>query len=187
MKKNIATEIEKLVLPITDANGLELVDVEYVKEGGEFFLRVYIDKEGGVSLNECELVTRALNPILDEKDPIKDNYYLEVSSPGLNRKLYKDEHFNKFLGSNVKIVFTKVIDGNKNIQGILKDNTTIVIGSDNECEQAQECSVVTATYKVDKDLIGRISFIGPTRMDYSRIYSIINYMNILLNNKSNKF
>lgn len=72
-------------------------------------------------------------------------------------------------------------------KGILKDNTTIIIGSDNDCEQAQECSVVTATYKVDKDLIGRISFIGPTRMDYSRIYSIINYMNILLNNKSNKF
>ena len=72
-------------------------------------------------------------------------------------------------------------------KGILKDNATIIIGSDNDCEQAQECSVVTATYKVDKDLIGRISFIGPTRMDYSRIYSIINYMNILLNNKSNKF
>ena len=72
-------------------------------------------------------------------------------------------------------------------KGILKDNTTIIIGSDNDCEQAQECSVVTATYKVDKNLIGRISFIGPTRIDYSRIYSIINYMNILLNNKSNKF
>ncbi len=72
-------------------------------------------------------------------------------------------------------------------KGILKDNTTIIIGSDNDCEQAQECSVVTATYKVDKNLIGRISFIGPTRMDYSRIYSIINYMNRLLNNKSNKF
>ena len=72
-------------------------------------------------------------------------------------------------------------------KGILIDNATISIGSDNDCEQAQECSVVTATYKVDKDLIGRISFIGPTRMDYSRIYSIINYMNILLNNKSNKF
>ena len=71
-------------------------------------------------------------------------------------------------------------------KGILKDNATIIIGSDNDCEQAQECSVVTATYKVDRDLIGRISFIGPTRMDYSRIYSIINYMNILLNNKSNK-
>ncbi|MCC3867578.1 heat-inducible transcriptional repressor HrcA [Terrisporobacter mayombei] len=72
-------------------------------------------------------------------------------------------------------------------KGILKENATIIIGSDNDCEQAQECSVVTATYKVDEDLIGRISFIGPTRMDYSRIYSIINYMNILLNNKSNKF
>ncbi len=72
-------------------------------------------------------------------------------------------------------------------KGILKNNTNIIIGSDNDCEQAQECSVVTATYKVNKDLVGRISFIGPTRMDYSRIYSIINYMNILLNNKSNKF
>ncbi|MDO4402422.1 MAG: ribosome maturation factor RimP, partial [Clostridiaceae bacterium] len=70
---------------------------------------------------------RRISELLDEKDPIKDPYYLEVSSPGLNRKLYKDEHFNKFLGSNVKIVFTKVIDGNKNIQGILKDNKTDVI------------------------------------------------------------
>ena len=68
-------------------------------------------------------------------------------------------------------------------KGILKDNTNIIIGSDNDCQQAQDCSVVTATYKVDNEQIGRISFIGPTRMDYSRIYSIINYMNILLNNK----
>ena len=68
-------------------------------------------------------------------------------------------------------------------KGILQDNTNIIIGSDNDCQQAQDCSVVTATYKVDNEQIGRISFIGPTRMDYSRIYSIINYMNILLNNK----
>ena len=68
-------------------------------------------------------------------------------------------------------------------KGILKDNTNIIIGSDNDCQHAQDCSVVTATYKVDNEQIGRISFIGPTRMDYSRIYSIINYMNILLNNK----
>ena len=119
MKKNIATEIEQLVLPITDANDLELVDVEYVKEGGEFFLRVYIDKEGGVSLNECELVTRALNPILDEKDPIKDNYYLEVSSPGLDRPLKKDKDFVRYQGRDVEIKLYKSMNGSKVHEGEL--------------------------------------------------------------------
>ena len=117
MKKNIATEIEELVLPITDANNLELVDVEYVKEGGEFFLRIYIDKDGGVSLNECELVTRALNPILDEKDPIKDNYYLEVSSPGLDRPLKKEKDFVKYQGRDVEIKLYKPINGSKMHEG----------------------------------------------------------------------
>ena len=111
MKKNVVTEIEQLVLPITDANNLELVDVEYVKEGGEFFLRVYIDKEGGVSLNECELVTRALNPILDEKDPIKDNYYLEVSSPGLERKFKSDKEFVIFKGRRISIKLKTPLEG----------------------------------------------------------------------------
>jgi len=119
VKKNIATEIEQMVLPITEANDLELVDVEYVKEGGEFFLRVYIDKEGGVSLNECELVTRALNPILDEKDPIKDNYYLEVSSPGLDRPLKKDKDFVKYQGRDVEIKLYKPINGSKLYEGEL--------------------------------------------------------------------
>lgn len=135
MKKNIATEIEKLVLPITDANGLELVDVEYVKEGGEFFLRVYIDKEGGVSLNECELVTRALNPILDEKDPIKDNYYLEVSSPGLDRPLKKDKDFVRYQGRDVEIKLYKPINGSKlhegQLVGLTEDKNIKVI-IDNE-------------------------------------------------------
>lgn len=119
MKKNIATEIEQLVLPITNANDLELVDVEYVKEGGEFFLRIYIDKEGGVSLDECELVTRALNPILDEKDPIEDNYYLEVSSPGLDRPLKKDKDFVKYQGRDVEIKLYKPMNGSKLHEGEL--------------------------------------------------------------------
>ena len=138
MKKNIATEIEKLVLPITDANGLELVDVEYVKEGGEFFLRVYIDKEGGVSLNECELVTRALNPILDEKDPIKDNYYLEVSSPGLDRPLKKDKDFVRYQGRDVEIKLYKPINGAKmhegELVGLTEDNNIKVIIDNEEVE-----------------------------------------------------
>lgn len=131
MKKNIATEIEKLVLPITDANNLELVDVEYVKEGGEFFLRIYIDKEGGVSLNECEVVTRTLNPILDEKDPIKDNYFLEVSSPGLDRPLKKDKDFERYKGRDVEIKLYKPMNGSKQFEGELvgltEDNNIKVI------------------------------------------------------------
>ena len=138
MKKNIATEIEKLVLPITDANGLESVDVEYVKEGGEFFLRVYIDKEGGVSLNECELVTRALNPILDEKDPIKDNYYLEVSSPGLDRPLKKDKDFVRYQGRDVEIKLYKQINGSKlhegELVGLTEDKNIKVIIDNEEVE-----------------------------------------------------
>ena len=135
MKKNIATEIEELVLPITDANNLELVDVEYVKEGGEFFLRIYIDKDGGVSLNECELVTRALNPILDEKDPIKDNYYLEVSSPGLDRPLKKEKDFVKYPGRDVEIKLYKPINGSKMHEGErvgLTEDKNIKVIIDNE-------------------------------------------------------
>lgn len=135
MKKNITTEIEKLVLPITDANELELVDVEYVKEGGEFFLRIFIDKEDGVSLNECELVTRAINPILDEKDPIKDNYYLEVSSPGLDRPLKKEKDFLKYQGRDVEIKLYKPINGSKMYEGQLvglTEDKNIKVIIDNE-------------------------------------------------------
>ena len=138
MKKNIATEIEKLVLPITDANNWELVDVEYVKEGGEFFLRIYIDKEGGVSLNECEVVTRTLNPILDEKDPIKDNYFLEVSSPGLDRPLKKEKDFIRYKGRDVEIKLYKPINGAKmhegELVGLTEDNNIKVIIDNEEVE-----------------------------------------------------
>ena len=138
MKKNIANEIEQLVLPITDANNLELVDVEYVKEGGEFFLRIYIDKEDGVSLNECELVTRTLNPILDEKDPIKDNYYLEVSSPGLDRPLKKDKDFVRYQGRDVEIKLYKPMNGSKihegELVGLTEDKNIKVIIDNKEVE-----------------------------------------------------
>ncbi len=127
-KEKFLLDLEEMFLPIINSLNYELYHIEYVKENNEYYLRLYIDKENGrISLNDCETVSRRISELLDEKDPIKDPYYLEVSSPGLNRKLYKDEHFNKFLGSNVKIVFTKVIDGNKNIQGILKDNKTDAI------------------------------------------------------------
>ena len=129
----------------------------------------------------------AIVPVLYEtlKEDNSSEIFMEGTTNIFNYPEFNDvlkaRSFLDMLGT--KETIAKIVKS----KGILKDNATIIIGSDNDCEQAQECSVVTATYKVDKDLIGRISFIGPTRMDYSRIYSIINYMNILLNNKSNKF
>ena len=97
MKKDILIEkIEELVKPIISELLYELYYVEYIKENGEFYLRIYIDKEEGrISLDDCEAVSRRVSEILDVEDPIKDAYYLEVSSPGLNRGLYTEEHFKK--------------------------------------------------------------------------------------------
>ncbi|MGL5694498.1 MAG: ribosome maturation factor RimP [Peptostreptococcaceae bacterium] len=119
MKKSIETTIEELVQPIIDTNNFELVDVEYVKEAGEYFLRIFVDKEGGISLNECEIVSRALSEILDVKDPIKDNYYLEVSSPGLDRPLKKDKDFVKYQGRDVEMKLYKPLNGSKQLEGEL--------------------------------------------------------------------
>ena len=92
-----------LAAPIVEAAGCSLWDVEYVKEAGEWFLRVYIDKEGGVSINDCEAVSRPLSDALDEADPIEGSYTLEVSSAGADRVLKKPEHFAAFLGSEVDV------------------------------------------------------------------------------------
>lgn len=127
-KEQLLLDLEEMFLPIVNELNYELYYVEYVKENNEYYLRLYIDKESGrISLSDCEAVSRRISELLDEKDPIKDPYYLEVSSPGLNRRLYKDEHFNRFINSEIKVIFTKTIDGKKNIQGILKDNKEDVI------------------------------------------------------------
>lgn len=122
MKKDVLIErIEELVRPIVSELSCELYYVEYVKENGEFYLRIYIDKEGRVSLNDCEAVSRRVSEILDVEDPIKEAYYLEVSSPGLNRGLYKEEHFKKYIGSEVLIRLTSSLNGVKSVKGVLRD------------------------------------------------------------------
>ncbi|WP_026889221.1 ribosome maturation factor RimP [Clostridium beijerinckii] len=122
MKKDVLIErIEELVRPIVSELSCELYYVEYVKENGEFYLRIYIDKEGRVSLNDCEAVSRRVSEVLDVEDPIKEAYYLEVSSPGLNRGLYKEEHFKKYIGSEVLIRLTSSLDGVKSVKGVLRD------------------------------------------------------------------
>ncbi|WP_024614722.1 ribosome maturation factor RimP [Clostridium sp. Ade.TY] len=121
MKKDALIErIEELVLPITDDLGYELYHVEFVKENGENYLRIYIDNEDGITLTDCENVSRRVSEMLDIEDPISTSYYFEVSSPGINRNLYKEEHFNRFIGKEIFVRFTKILNGRKNIKGILK-------------------------------------------------------------------
>ena len=94
---------EEILLPIVEKNGFELVDVEYVKEGGSWYLRAYIDKPGGINVDDCEIVSRELSDILDEKDFIDEAYILEVSSPGLGRPLKKEKDFKRSLGQEVEV------------------------------------------------------------------------------------
>ena len=120
------SKTEKTVIalaePVAKQEGALLYDVEFVKEGGIWFLRVYVDKEdGGISLDECEAISRSLSDVLDKEDPISQNYYLEVSSPGIERKLKTDAHFQTYLGSCVDVGLYKAIDGAKQLTGTLTD------------------------------------------------------------------
>lgn len=110
-----------LAAPIAAEQGCTLWDVEYVKEAGAWILRVYIDKEGGVSINDCEAVSRPLSDKLDEVDPIEGSYTLEVASAGADRVLKKPEHFAAFLGSEVDVRLYRPIEGKKEFVGVLAD------------------------------------------------------------------
>lgn len=138
MKKSIEATIEEMVAKITDPLNFEIVDVEYVKEAGEYYLRVYIDKDGGIALSDCESVSRQLSEVLDVKDPIKDNYFLEVSSPGLDRPLKKDKDFVRYQGRDVEIKLYKPMDGCKQFEGELvgltEENNIKLIIDGNEIE-----------------------------------------------------
>ncbi len=118
-KSNTEKKVLPLLEPIVEEKGLELVDVEFVKEGANWYLRIYIDKDGGVSIDDCEGVSRALEAKLDETDPIEQAYILEVSSPGIDRPLKKDADFVKFQGEIIDVKLYKAIDGKKQYQGKL--------------------------------------------------------------------
>ena len=114
---------EALVMPIIEANNFELVDVEYVKEAGNWYLRVYVDKEGGIAVDDCEVVSRALSDKLDVDDFIQDSYILEVSSPGLGRPLKKEKDYIRSIGKEVDIHLYKSIEKQKEFTGVLKSYT----------------------------------------------------------------
>lgn len=131
---------EELLLPIVEEHGFELVDVEYVKEGGTWYLRAYIDKPGGIAVDDCEVVSRAFSDILDEKDYIEDTYIFEVSSPGLGRPLKKEKDFIRSMGEEVEIRTYRAIERQKEFVGILKgyDKDTVTIETEDGSERTFE-------------------------------------------------
>lgn len=133
--KTYETRTEELLLPITERFGVEIYDVEYVKEGSDWYLRAYIDKPDGVNIVDCENVSRALSEELDREDYIADAYILEVSSPGLGRTLKKEKHFLKSMGQEVELKTYKPVDGSKEFSGVLKayqDGDVTILTEDGE-------------------------------------------------------
>ena len=129
----LVNEIYEMVNPIAEELNYDIYHIEYVKENGEFYLRIYIEKDGGITLSDCEALSRRVSDLMDEKDPIKDPYFLEVSSPGLNRTLFTENHYKRFIGREVMVRFTKSIDGKKNVKGILKEvnDDSLVVEAEN--------------------------------------------------------
>ncbi|MEG1457941.1 MAG: ribosome maturation factor RimP [Acetivibrio sp.] len=146
---------EQILQPIMDENGFELVDVEYVKEAGNWYLRAYLDKEGGITIDDCEIVSRALSDLLDTEDFISDSYILEVSSPGLGRQLKKEKDFKRSIGEQIDIKLYKNMKYNfeekeittKEITGILNDfnadTISVTLENDETVEiQRKEIAIV---------------------------------------------
>lgn len=132
MSSNIENKVEKLLETTINNIGYDLYDVLYVKEGKDYYLRIVIDKPEGIDIEDCEKVNNAINDMLDEADYIKDQYFLEVSSPGLERVLRKEKHFLAQIGNNIIVKLFKAIDKQKEIQGTLKayNENGIVLESD---------------------------------------------------------
>lgn len=132
--KILIDKVNAIASPIADELNYELYHVEYVKENGEFYLRIYIDKPEGILITDCEALSRRVSDALDKEDFISDSYFLEVSSPGLNRGLFKDEHYKTNIGREVSIKLNKALDDKRIIEGILKEvnEESIIVESDND-------------------------------------------------------
>ena len=115
----VTEQVAQFAEPVVQAHGCTLCDVEYVREGGEWFLRLYIDKDGGVDISDCEAISRAVDPILDEKDPVPDSYNFEVCSAGLERQLKRPSDFAQFMGSSVSVKLFRPVNGAKEFVGTL--------------------------------------------------------------------
>lgn len=137
--------------PIVEAHGCQLWDVEYVREGSEYFLRLYLDKEGGVDITDCEAISRAVDPILDEKDPIQGSYHFEVCSAGLERVLKRPADFERFLGSAVTVKLYRPRNGLKEISGVLRgyDDGRVTVEAGKETITFEKSEVALVRLRVE--------------------------------------
>ena len=138
--------VEKLARPVVEENGCQLWDVEYVREGSEYFLRLYLDKETGVDINDCERISRAMDPILDEKDPIPTSYHFEVCSAGLERALKRPSDFERFMGSAITVKLYRPRNGLKEIPctltGYEDGKITVLSGKETVTFEKSEVALV---------------------------------------------
>ena len=150
-REEYESRTERFLLPLLAEHNFELVDVEYVKEGGNWYLRAYIDKEGGITVDDCEVISRTLSDWLDREDVIADSYTLEVSSPGLGRPLKKDKDFERSLGEAVELRLYKPRDKQKEFAGILKgyDRETVTVETEDGREEVfarQELALIRLAF-----------------------------------------
>ncbi|MCR5304004.1 MAG: ribosome maturation factor RimP [Lachnospiraceae bacterium] len=150
-KADIEKKTEELLKPVAEEFGVRIYDVEYVKEGKDYFLRAYIDKDGGVNIGDCENVSRRLSDILDREDPVGDAYTLEVSSPGLGRKLTKDRHFQNSIGEEVEISYYGKTGDDSVTEGVLisADKDSFVVECDGVQSSIVKKDVKTVRLKID--------------------------------------
>ena len=143
--------VAQLAAPVVEVCGCTLWDVEYVKEAGEWYLRLYIDKEGGVNINDCEAIARAVDPILDEKDPIPESYHFEVCSAGLERPLKRPGDFEKFMGSPILVKLYRPRNGLKEIPGILRgyDEGKVTVEAGKETITFEKSEVALVRLRVE--------------------------------------
>ena len=143
--------VASLAQPVVEAHGCELWDVEYVREGSDYFLRIYLDKEGGVDINDCEKISRAMDPILDEKDPIEGSYHFEVCSAGLERTLKRPSDFERFLGSAITVKLYRPRNGLKEIPCVLEayDNGKLTVTAGKETITFEKSEVALVRLRVE--------------------------------------
>ena len=143
--------VASLAQPVVEAHGCQLWDVEYVREGSDYFLRIYLDKEGGVDINDCEKISRAMDPILDEKDPIEGSYHFEVCSAGLERTLKRPSDFERFMGSNITVKLYRPRNGLKEIPCVLEgyDNGRVTVTAGKETITFEKSEVALVRLRVE--------------------------------------
>lgn len=147
----ITEQVWQFAEPLVKENGCSLWDVEYVREGGEWFLRLYIDKEGGVDIDDCENVSRAVDPVLDEKDPIPESYRFEVCSAGLERQLKRPSDFERFMGEPILLKTYQPKNGTKEFPGVLTgyDNGAVTVDMNGTSLRFEKAEIALVRLRVE--------------------------------------